>query len=62
MKDFTYYAPTHVEFGRESEQKIGSLVKKFGGESVLIHYGRTIRDPKIIHLIHKFLRVKENLS
>ena len=39
MKDFTYYAPTHVEFGRESEQKIGSLVKKFGGESVLIHYG-----------------------
>ena len=39
LKDFNFYAPTRVVFGREAEQKIGQLVKSFGAQKVLIHYG-----------------------
>ncbi len=39
MKDFNFYAPTRVVFGRESEKQIGSLVAANGGHKVLIHYG-----------------------
>ena len=39
MKDFHYYAPTQVEFGRGAEEKAGELVKKFGGTKALLHYG-----------------------
>ena len=39
LKDFNFYAPTRVVFGRESEQQIGQLVKANGGHKVLIHYG-----------------------
>ena len=39
MKDFNFYAPTRVVFGRDSEQKIGELVASNGGHRVLIHYG-----------------------
>ena len=39
MKNFKYYAPTYVEFGRGTEKKVGQLVKQFGGSKVLLHYG-----------------------
>ena len=39
MKDFNYYAPTRVVFGRESEARLPELVKQNGGTKVLIHYG-----------------------
>ncbi len=39
IKDFNFYAPTRVVFGRESEKKIGELVAANGGKKVLIHYG-----------------------
>lgn len=39
MKDFSYYAPTQVVFGREAEEQVGQLVKKYGGTKVLLHYG-----------------------
>ena len=39
MKDFTYYAPTEVVFGRDSEDKVAQLIKKYGGTKVLVHYG-----------------------
>ena len=39
MKDFTFYAPTQVEFGQQSEEKIVELVKHYGGHRVLVHYG-----------------------
>ena len=39
LKDFNFYAPTRVVFGRESEKQIGQLVKANGGHKVLIHYG-----------------------
>ena len=39
MKDFNYYSPTEVVFGKESEKAIGKLVKKYGASKVLVHYG-----------------------
>ena len=39
MRDFNYYAPTEVVFGKESEEQVAQLVKKYGGTKVLVHYG-----------------------
>ena len=39
MRNFKYYAPTYVEFGRDAELKVGQLVKQYGGTKVLLHYG-----------------------
>ncbi|MBR5687368.1 MAG: iron-containing alcohol dehydrogenase [Prevotella sp.] len=39
MKDFNYYAPTEVVFGKQSEEQVALLVKKYGGTKVLVHYG-----------------------
>ena len=39
MKDFLFYAPTEVQFGKQSEELVAQLVKKYGGTKVLLHYG-----------------------
>ena len=39
MNNFTFYAPTFFDFGRDTELHAGALVKRFGGTRVLIHYG-----------------------
>lgn len=39
MQDFNFYAPTQVVFGKNSESKVGELVKKYGGTKVLLHFG-----------------------
>lgn len=39
MKDFNYYAPTEVAFGEHAEEQVASLVRKYGGTKVLVHYG-----------------------
>ena len=39
MVDFTYYTPTEVAFGKNAEEQIAQLVKKYGGTNVLVHYG-----------------------
>lgn len=39
MKDFNYYSPTQVVFGRQSEEAVADLMKKYGGTKVLVHYG-----------------------
>lgn len=39
MKPFTYYAPTEVVFGREAEEQVAALVRKYGGHRILVHYG-----------------------
>ncbi|MBR2103984.1 MAG: iron-containing alcohol dehydrogenase, partial [Bacteroidales bacterium] len=39
MVDFNYYTPTEVVFGKESEEKVAQMVKKYGGSKVLVHYG-----------------------
>ena len=39
MKNFSYYTPTKVVFGKDTELKTGRLVKEQGGTKVLVHYG-----------------------
>ena len=39
MKDFNFYAPTRVVFGRESEDRLPQLIQQYGGSRVLVHYG-----------------------
>lgn len=39
MQNFQYYAPTQVVFGRDTENQVAELVKKYGGTRVLLHYG-----------------------
>ena len=39
MDNFTFFAPLYFAFGKGSQKKIGSLVRRFGGTKVLLHYG-----------------------
>ncbi|MFI3200967.1 MAG: iron-containing alcohol dehydrogenase [Eubacteriales bacterium] len=39
MERFTYYMPTEVIFGKETEQQVGTAVRKWGGSKVLLVYG-----------------------
>ena len=39
MFNFNYYAPTEVVFGKGTVDKVGEMVRKYGGKKVLIHYG-----------------------
>lgn len=39
MYNFTYYAPTQVIFGKDTENQVGALVKAQNCKKVLIHYG-----------------------
>lgn len=48
MKDFTYYAPTQVVFGKESESKVGRLVKQYGG-TIKEHAPIVLSDPTNYH-------------
>ena len=37
--NFEYYSPTRVVFGRGTEQKVGALIREYGGTRVLVVYG-----------------------
>ena len=39
MENFTFYAPTYFSFGDGMEKDTGALVRRFGGNKVLLHYG-----------------------
>ena len=39
MDNFTFYSPSFFMFGKDTENRAGELVKRFGGSRVLIHYG-----------------------
>ena len=39
IKDFNFYAPTRVVFGKQSEEQLPQLIKANGGTRVLVHYG-----------------------
>jgi len=39
VNNFSFYSPTYFAFGKDAENQAGSLVKRFGGSKVLIHYG-----------------------
>ena len=39
MNNFTYYTPTKVVFGKDTESQTPDLIRQFGGTRVLLHYG-----------------------
>ncbi|MBQ6036980.1 MAG: iron-containing alcohol dehydrogenase [Lachnospiraceae bacterium] len=39
MNNFEFYTPTHVYFGRGQEEKVGQIVKSYGFQKVLVHFG-----------------------
>ena len=39
MFNFSYYTPTKVVFGKNTETKVADLIREFGGRKILIHYG-----------------------
>ncbi|MDP4184989.1 MAG: iron-containing alcohol dehydrogenase [Bacteroidota bacterium] len=39
MKNFTYYNPTRIEFGKGKEENIGKYISEYGVSKVLIVYG-----------------------
>ena len=39
MNNFTYYAPTKVVFGKDTDKQVGQLVREQNCKKVLIHYG-----------------------
>lgn len=39
MNNFTFYAPTLFDFGRDTAKDVGALVRRFGGSRVLLVYG-----------------------
>jgi len=39
IKDFNFYAPTRVVFGRQAEEQLPQLLRSCGASRVLVHYG-----------------------
>jgi len=39
MQSFTYYTPTKVVFGKNTESEVGTLLKEAGATKVLVHFG-----------------------
>lgn len=39
MRDFTFYNPTRIEFGKGKEKNIGQYINEYGYKNVLIIYG-----------------------
>lgn len=41
MRDFTYYAPTKVFFGKGKENEVGEIIKGYGFNKIMMQYGRS---------------------
>ncbi len=41
MRDFTYYAPTNVFFGKGKENRVGEIIKGYGFKKIMMQYGRS---------------------
>lgn len=39
MDNFTFYAPTYFDFGKDAENHVADLIRQYGGKKVLLHYG-----------------------
>ena len=56
MKDFNFYAPTRVVFGREAEEKLPQLIQQYGGGKVLVHFGGgSARKSGLLNKVEKML-------
>lgn len=59
MKDFTFYNPTRIEFGKGKEENIGQYISEYGISNVLIVYGSDrIRKSGLFDMVTKSLSDK----
>lgn len=40
MKDFIYYTPTKVFFGRDKEKEVGKIISEYGYKKIMLQYGK----------------------
>ena len=41
MINFDFYSPTKIFFGKDRENEVGEIIKKYGYKKVLLHYGKS---------------------
>lgn len=41
MLDFTYYTPTKVHFGKNTQQRVGDIIAEYGFRRVMLQYGKS---------------------
>lgn len=39
MENFQYYTPTKILFGKDTQHKVGEMIRSYGYDKVLFHYG-----------------------
>ena len=39
MRNFSFYNPTRIEFGKDKEQRVGQILAEYGARKVLLTYG-----------------------
>ncbi|MBR5155484.1 MAG: iron-containing alcohol dehydrogenase [Clostridia bacterium] len=40
MRDFVYYAPTKVYFGKDKQKDVGKIIKEYGYKTIMMQYGK----------------------
>ena len=40
MRDFTFYTPTKVFFGKDKEKEVGAIIKEYGYTKIMMQYGK----------------------
>ena len=57
IKDFNFYAPTRIVFGKSSEEKIAELIIANNGKKILLHYGGGSAERSgLLNVVRKQLR------
>ena len=57
MLNFNFCSPTYFAFGKNTEEEVGKLTKKFGGTKVLIHYGQgSVERSGLLNKVRKSLQ------
>ena len=57
MKDFEFYTPTRMIFGREKEKQLGQIVASYGFRKVMIHFGgKSARQTGLLERLERTLQ------
>ena len=41
MRNFVYYAPTKVFFGKDTHKNVGEIIKGYGFKKIMMQYGKS---------------------
>ncbi len=64
MNSFTYYAPTKIIFGRETEKETAAQIREHSGKNVLLVYGgKSARKSGLLDTIeHELAEAKPSIQ